>query len=613
MKKLLISLAVFGIAMFSLLLVGAAILMFVRPVAAASKPVVVIQSPPSGAEFKAGQDIAIQSLSSDPEGIQSVELLVNGIPVRSNPAPLAQPSPSFQLIQTVSPSQAGIYVLTVRAKNARGNTGEAAINLTVVNPVVVTVTPAATIPTEATPVVTPGLQNPSGGGCSLRADFVADVTIPDGTALSASSSFVKTWRVKNSGCGWDSGFTLVWTAGEQMGAASPVLVPLTAAGSVVDLSVPMVAPATAGAHVGEWRLRSPNGTLFGNKLTVVINVPAAPTTETPTEAPTEAPPPPPSETETPPPPPPTTPTPPAAPSGFAANGTGTTIHFTWTDHSTDELGFRIYQVGQVAPVVSRPANVGTGGLALDWGGRPCNLNATYYVKAYSAAGESVASNIDGAVTIPCQPTGFNAAGINASSVQVSFADNATNETGFHVYRVGEAAALKTLSAHGGIGPFNATVNPLQCGLNHNLYVKAFNSAGESAASNADAGSTLACTVTVTFQSVRVNDDTDPVGPGDIWLTMLVNAQSRRWPAVGTIAINSGETKAISGVAVTQHLMRTSNLSLSVTGKDKDFMIDDNLGTYSATLTGASNWTEGSHCRPSSNNKFQICYNVSVTP
>ncbi len=622
MKKLYISLAVLALGAFAFVLGGVVFFFVVRPISADTRPAVIIHSPPSGSEFKLGQDLAVQSLSSDPQGIQSVELLVDGMLVRSNPAPLGQPSPQLTLMQTWNPDQAGMHILTVRATNARGNTGQAAINLTVVNPTVSTPTPSATIEVAPTAVPTTGSQNPSGGGCSLRADFVADVTIPDGTIVPASGPFVKTWRVKNSGCAWDSGLTLVWASGEQMGAVSPALAPIAATGATVDLSVPMTAPATPGAHVGEWRLRAPNGSLFGDKLTVVINVHASPAAETPTQAPTappptEAPPPPPeTETPTPPPtdPPPPTPTVPATPSAFNANGTGTTIHFTWTDNSTAELGFRIYQVGQVAPVVSRPANVGTGGMAFDWAGRPCNMNATLYVKAYNAAGESASSNTNAAVTIPCQPTGFNVLGVSASSVNVSFADNATNEAGYRIYRVGSGSVLETLGAHAGTGAHNGVVNPVICGQSYTYYVRAFNSAGESASSNSHAATTAACTVTVTFTSVHVYDDTDTTGAGEIWLDLHVNGHARRWPASGTVTVNSGENKTLSGVVVAQNLMRTTNLTINVVGQEKDLLSHDDLGTVTANYAGASGWSEGAHCAESASpHKFRICYNISVTP
>ncbi|KXK11504.1 MAG: hypothetical protein UZ14_CFX002002738 [Chloroflexi bacterium OLB14] len=37
------------------------------------------------------------------------------------------------------------------------------------------------------------------------AQFVADVTIPDGTNFAANTAFKKTWRIKNIGsCAWNS-------------------------------------------------------------------------------------------------------------------------------------------------------------------------------------------------------------------------------------------------------------------------------------------------------------------------------------------------------------------------------------------------------------------------
>src|SRR5438128_9993406 len=53
------------------------------------------------------------------------------------------------------------------------------------------------------------------------AQFVADVTVPDGTTYNAGDSFNKVWRLKNIGtCSWTTDYTLVFSSGEQMGAAS---------------------------------------------------------------------------------------------------------------------------------------------------------------------------------------------------------------------------------------------------------------------------------------------------------------------------------------------------------------------------------------------------------
>lgn len=98
-----------------------------------------------------------------------------------------------------------------------------------------------------------------------QAGWVTDVTIPDGSTFVVSSSFVKTWRVRNTGsCTWGSGYTIVFINGDSMGAAASVMLPTSVQpGQTVDISVPMVAPANTGSFTGNWMLRSPNGTTFG--------------------------------------------------------------------------------------------------------------------------------------------------------------------------------------------------------------------------------------------------------------------------------------------------------------------------------------------------------------
>ena len=43
------------------------------------------------------------------------------------------------------------------------------------------------------------------------AQFVADVTVPDGTSYAANTAFRKTWRLKNIGaCTWTTSYALVF-------------------------------------------------------------------------------------------------------------------------------------------------------------------------------------------------------------------------------------------------------------------------------------------------------------------------------------------------------------------------------------------------------------------
>lgn len=97
------------------------------------------------------------------------------------------------------------------------------------------------------------------------AQFVADVTIPDGTSFQAGVSFNKTWRLKNVGtCTWTTSYDLAFVSGDQLGAPASVKLPKSVApGQTVDVTVTMTAPASAGTYRGYWQLKNASGKLFG--------------------------------------------------------------------------------------------------------------------------------------------------------------------------------------------------------------------------------------------------------------------------------------------------------------------------------------------------------------
>ena len=128
----------------------------------------------------------------------------------------------------------------------------------------------ATLPASpaATPVpqTTPPTSTPNAKPCNMAAPGnPIDITIPDGTPLQPGAAFTKVWRLINAGtCTWTRDYALVWFSGPQMGA--PVSVPLPGEvppGRAVDLTVDMVAPLTPGTYQSYWKLRSPEGVLFG--------------------------------------------------------------------------------------------------------------------------------------------------------------------------------------------------------------------------------------------------------------------------------------------------------------------------------------------------------------
>lgn len=119
--------------------------------------------------------------------------------------------------------------------------------------------PTPTLPPTNTPTAT-ALPTP----CN-QAEFVTDVTVPDGSDFPVFDTFTKTWRLRNVGtCTWTTGYRIVFDHGDQMLAPDSVaLSGSVPPGSTIDVSVPMEAPGTPGTYKGYWKLRDGSGVLFG--------------------------------------------------------------------------------------------------------------------------------------------------------------------------------------------------------------------------------------------------------------------------------------------------------------------------------------------------------------
>jgi hypothetical protein len=127
-----------------------------------------------------------------------------------------------------------------------------------------TLTMTAPRPTTATATVKPNTPTVTSQPCD-QAQFISDVTIPDGTMMIPGQTFKKTWRLRNLGsCSWDDRYALVFASGDAMGAAAVINLPGTVpANATVDLSIDMKAPAVPGKYVSNWKLRNPAGQVFG--------------------------------------------------------------------------------------------------------------------------------------------------------------------------------------------------------------------------------------------------------------------------------------------------------------------------------------------------------------
>jgi hypothetical protein len=144
--------------------------------------------------------------------------------------------------------------LTVQAQLTQSvpfSTPTLPISVATNTPLSVPTLPAATLPPAA-----------SATAVCDQAQFVKDITIPDGSQVTPGATFTKTWRLRNAGaCTW-SGYTLVFDNGDQMGATSPQTIGTVAPGAEVDLSVNFTAPTTSGSYRSHWRIRNSSGVLI---------------------------------------------------------------------------------------------------------------------------------------------------------------------------------------------------------------------------------------------------------------------------------------------------------------------------------------------------------------
>jgi len=123
-------------------------------------------------------------------------------------------------------------------------------------------TNTTTAPTIAPPPTISPTLSPTATQICDKAQFIKDITIPDGTVKAPGEAFEKIWQLKNIGaCSW-TGYSLVFDDGNPMSGPASSAIGNTPPGGTVDISVNLVAPATTGVHRGYWRIRNSSGYLL---------------------------------------------------------------------------------------------------------------------------------------------------------------------------------------------------------------------------------------------------------------------------------------------------------------------------------------------------------------
>jgi hypothetical protein len=182
---------------------------------------------------------------------------------------------------------------------------------------------------------------------------------------------------------------------------------------------------------------------------------------------------------------------PSAPTGFKAiKSSSSSINLLWQDNSTNEKGFRIYISGPDClgiyqlPGETAPNVQSYSVSSLQPGTRYC-----FYVTAFNDAGESVQSNTASDVTDPpplnppAAPSNLLATACSYSGLQLTWQDNSNNEEGFIIYRKITADSTYNEIKRVNAGTMVYWDSGLTAETSFTYYIIAYNSKGNSAASD----------------------------------------------------------------------------------------------------------------------------------
>ncbi len=167
----------------------------------------------------------------------------------------------------VAPSMTGTY----RVGAMVAGLDKGSLEITVSEPVPTTVdTPAETVDADVDDISDAEEVEEDE---TLRAGFVADVSVPDNTRFEQGASFTKTWRMRNSGnVDWPADTVWVYASGDELAAVREVEVGAVGAGETVDISVDMTAPEEDGTFRSNWQLRADGRSIRGGGAYVLIRV-----------------------------------------------------------------------------------------------------------------------------------------------------------------------------------------------------------------------------------------------------------------------------------------------------------------------------------------------------
>ncbi len=182
----------------------------------------------------------------------------------------------------------------------------------------------------------------------------------------------------------------------------------------------------------------------------------------------------------------------AAPSGLYAQVLGPdAVRLSWDDNEDNHEGFRIYRDDEEL------TTVGAATPFYDDSGLDCETLYRYRVTAYNANVESNFSNASVAETDYCPvatPENLTATGMDIDEIILTWEDSSSNETNFEIQRrtAGSGEAWDALAMEAANTEQYSDMD-VECRIDYEYRVMAYNANVESAWSDTNTGQTIGCT------------------------------------------------------------------------------------------------------------------------
>jgi Fibronectin type III domain len=284
---------------------------------------------------------------------------------------------------------------------------------------------------------------------------------------------------------------------------------------------------------------------------------------------------------------------PLAPSAVAGtlSTTTRTINVSWVDNSADETGFVVSRATSAAGPFVQIATPAAGATSLVDTIAVANVGSTFFYRVVAARGTDVSTAADsvGLATpaLPAAATLLATSNVLSNSVTLGWADNATNEDSYQVFRRTGAGAIAALSGLLPAGTVSFADTTVAAGTSYSYRVDVTNWAGTVASAVSTAVSTPAIVVPLAAPTGLTVTPTTVARPTISWID---NATGETGYRVVRTKSNVNATTGLmtAGTATTLNFAANTRSFREATAAN----LDIDAGTYTYVVGAVSGTTLG---------------------